>query len=164
MTRIMNRMRGSLRAATTVAVAIIGFSVFVTLGRAAPPVGQYTVNSDGTVIDNATGLMWERGSSTHLSGSAAAYCSDLSLGGHNDWRLPEVLELRSLVDEHRNAPSIDVATFPETPNALFCSGTPVNGGSSDLWAVHFENGDVMPVKEGVSFPVILVSCSVRCVR
>jgi len=46
---------------------------------------------------------------------ALAACEGLSWGGHDDWRLPNVLELRSLVDVRARQPAIDVERFPNTP-------------------------------------------------
>jgi hypothetical protein len=67
--------------------------------------------SDDTVTDNCTGLMWQRdtadvnadGQSTnqdviHQWCDALAYCENLSFAGHDDWRLPNVRELQSIVD------------------------------------------------------------------
>ena len=50
-------------------------------------------------IDSETGYMWENPPSMELLGwnPASAYCANLGLGGHNDWRLPSIDELRTLV-------------------------------------------------------------------
>ena len=69
----------------------------------------YTDNGDGTITDNVTGLMWQRSPDTDgdgdidaddkLSyGEAVAGASTLGLGGYNDWRLPTIKELYSLID------------------------------------------------------------------
>lgn len=57
-------------------------------------------NGDGTVTDQATGLMWQKeDSKTGLDWkSAFEYARDLELAGHSDWRLPTVKELQSLVE------------------------------------------------------------------
>ena len=49
--------------------------------------------------DDATGLVWQRYPSDALlhQGDATSYCDALVLGGFDDWRLPSVSELRSLV-------------------------------------------------------------------
>jgi hypothetical protein len=39
--------------------------------------------------------------------NALAYCEDLELGGHDDWRLPNVRELQSILDYGRSSPAID---------------------------------------------------------
>jgi hypothetical protein len=56
-------------------------------------------NGDGTVSDNLTGLMWERAPSGARMNWAEAneHVEALTLAGHADWRLPERVELRSLL-------------------------------------------------------------------
>jgi hypothetical protein len=46
---------------------------------------------------------------------ALSACEKLDWGGHDDWRLPNVTELRSLVDLREFRPAIDPAMFPNTP-------------------------------------------------
>ncbi len=54
---------------------------------------------DEVVTDTKTGLMWQRkdaGTSvTHKE--AVEYCESLKLGGYDDWRLPSIDELRTLI-------------------------------------------------------------------
>jgi len=56
----------------------------------------------GIVIDNATNLMWQNEIESKTVqkqwGEAIGYCKNLTLGGYNDWRLPNIRELFSLVD------------------------------------------------------------------
>jgi len=59
----------------------------------------YTDNGDGTVTDTSTDLMWQQVSSSSKTWKEAlVYCEGLNLGGHTDWRLPNIKELQSLVD------------------------------------------------------------------
>ena len=54
----------------------------------------------GTWIDPATNLMWakqDNGSDTEWS-RANKYCSNLSLGGYSNWRLPTIDELAGIYD------------------------------------------------------------------
>ena len=67
------------------------------------PSPRFTDNSDGTVTDNLTGLMWTQnanpaGNYTDWQ-SALDYVQTLNTGGHTDWRLPDVIELESLIND-----------------------------------------------------------------
>jgi hypothetical protein len=56
--------------------------------------------ADGTWLDTATGLCWQNPPFEYSmwgGDSAAEYCDDLSIGGHDDWRLPVIQELISLL-------------------------------------------------------------------
>jgi hypothetical protein len=71
-------------------------------------------NGDGTVTDEATGLIWQQDNAEQTPGdhqfdweSALAVCADLSLGGADDWRLPNIKELQTIVDYGRLEPSLD---------------------------------------------------------
>ena len=65
---------------------------------------DFTDNGDDTVTDEATGLMWQQANGSEGSDlqfswrDALGYCEDLSLAGHDDWRLPDVKELQSIVE------------------------------------------------------------------
>jgi len=56
--------------------------------------------ASGIVTDNATGLMWHdnNASAPMPWANAKALCDALVLGGYDDWRLPSVKELRTLID------------------------------------------------------------------
>ncbi len=82
---------------------------------------SYTDNSDGTVTDNVTGLMWQQSPDTDGDGDidaddrlsydeAVARAGTLKLGGYSDWRLPTIKELYSLVDFRGIAPGGDKGT------------------------------------------------------
>jgi hypothetical protein len=84
-------------------------------------VRSYTDNGDGTITDNATGLMWEaKDQSGGIHDWTGAYTWDQAFSlfiaglntppcfaGHCDWRLPNMNELQSLVDHSVFNPSID---------------------------------------------------------
>ncbi|MCM8774064.1 MAG: DUF1566 domain-containing protein [Candidatus Omnitrophica bacterium] len=56
-------------------------------------------NQDGTVTDLNTGLMWKKEESPELNWEEAMnYCQELNLAGYNDWRLPTIKEIATLID------------------------------------------------------------------
>ncbi len=82
------------------------------------PSPRFTDNGDGTVTDNMTGLIWLKDAdcftgpsswSTALSranGVANGSCGLTDGSSAGDWRLPNVLELHSLIDFSRYNPSL----------------------------------------------------------
>ena len=132
--------------------------------RSEPVAGQ------PVVVDSSTGLVWQ-GCAAGLTGSgcasggattmnwqaALAYCEGLDWGGHTDWRLPDVNELASLVDDSRSSPAIDPAAFPATPSSYFWSSSSYAASSSDAWGVSFNYGYVYSVGKTSTYYA-------RCVR
>ncbi|WP_419780699.1 DUF1566 domain-containing protein [Maridesulfovibrio sp.] len=59
---------------------------------------------NGIVEDKATGLVWQQEDSVKKLNwqEALSYCENLNYAGRNDWRLPGVKELQSIVDYTRS--------------------------------------------------------------
>ncbi|NQU88727.1 MAG: DUF1566 domain-containing protein [Mariniphaga sp.] len=83
-------------------------------GNTAYGINNFVDNKDGTISDNATGLMWQQADDSILRDweNALLYAENLNLAGNNDWRLPNAKELQSIVDYTRspqttNSPAID---------------------------------------------------------
>ncbi|MDP8225758.1 MAG: DUF1566 domain-containing protein [Candidatus Lernaella stagnicola] len=54
--------------------------------------------TDDVCTDGESGLTWQNGSDCcHQWADAKTYCQDLVLGDYDDWRLPTISELRSLL-------------------------------------------------------------------
>jgi hypothetical protein len=108
----------------------------------APP-DQYTEVADGEVMDNYTGLVWQQAYSDSMLNwsEAVSYCEGLGLNG-NQWRLPSIRELSTLVDEAKVAPSINGDMFPDTQYGSSSNNwywaIEQNGNSS--WGLNFDDG------------------------
>ena len=59
---------------------------------------SYTDNGDGTVTDNNTGLMWQQDPGDKMTyDEAVSGAGSFNLAGYDDWRLPTIKELYSLI-------------------------------------------------------------------
>lgn len=75
--------------------------------------GSLTDNGNGTVTDSGTLLTWQQGENSAMTWDAAlTYCEGLTLAGQTDWRLPNIKELSSIVDDSRISPAINTTLFP----------------------------------------------------
>ncbi|MFH2142193.1 MAG: DUF1566 domain-containing protein [Bacteroidota bacterium] len=65
-------------------------------------ISRFSDNSDGTVTDNITGLMWQQGDNPRMNWfQALEACKNMNLAGHNDWRLPNIKELNTILNLDR---------------------------------------------------------------
>jgi hypothetical protein len=113
----------------------------------APP-NQYTELSADEVLDDYTGLIWQRdGDASGLLAwdAAVTYCDTLTLGDNSSWRLPSVRELSTLVDEALVAPAINRSMFPSTnygarSNNWYWASHRQRGSTTASWALNFDDG------------------------
>lgn len=105
--------------------------------------GSLTDNGNGTVMDSGTLLMWQQGENSYMSWEAAlSYCEGLTLATHTDWRLPNIKELSSIVDNTRFSPAINKTLFPNAIPSDYWSSTTVgsSGYTMNAWSVDFTLG------------------------
>ena len=122
------------------------------------PDSRYTDNGDGTISDTITNLMWKQcsegqsgdncsvGSATkHTWQQALQLTQTLNTSGgyanQTDWRLPNLKELSSLVEEQCYLPAINETIFPNTVSSSYWSASPFASSSSNAWSVIFYYGD-----------------------
>lgn len=96
---------------------------------------NYVNNLDCTITDTDTSLMWTQMPSTAMTWEAAlAWAEGLTLGGYNDWRMPNIKELQTLTDYSLATTSGGTATNlkPAINRTMFAktmSGCSVTSGS-----------------------------------
>jgi alpha-tubulin suppressor-like RCC1 family protein/formylglycine-generating enzyme required for sulfatase activity len=96
-----------------------------------------------TVRDDLTGLIWQRSQSANSSNTwadANDYCAALTTGNQVDWRLPNVQELRSLVDYGRSDPAIDLDVFPGTASKRYWTSLTIPNAADRAFTVNFDTG------------------------
>ena len=104
-----------------------------------PP--SYTDNKDGTVTDNVTGLMWQQTDGGEMTWeNAAAYATTLSLGGHDDWRLPTSHEAFGILNQGRLNPAMDTTVFPASAAQYWWTADVRAGDSSRVWVTNAGGG------------------------
>jgi len=113
-----------------------------------------------TFTDAKTGLIWQDNKDAQTIkkswSGAKEYCKNLILDGHNDWRLPSIKELQSIVDITKYNPTIKDG-FKNVTSYYYWSSSPNVSDSSDAWVVNFYYGNTYSDgKSGKNY--------VRCVR
>jgi hypothetical protein len=134
------------------------------------PTADFVDNRDGTVTHSRTGLMWKRcaegqawsGSTCTGIASSAPWAGALKVAvstataGYKDWRLPNMKELESIVEDRCASPAINVNVFPNTASSVFWSASAYAASSSYAWVVYFSNGYADDGSKGNAYQVRLV--------
>ena len=133
------------------------------------PTEDFIDHGDGTVTHKSTGLMWKR-CEEGLSGlscaigtriskdfpSALEYATtNNSYAGYNDWRLPNIKELASIVEVSCEDPSLNLTFFPNSRADYFWSSSPASGTSA--WRIRFAvGGSVYSAGKNYTYQIRLV--------
>jgi hypothetical protein len=119
----------------------------------ASPSPRFTDRGDGTVLDNLTGLMWAKDANfaevTKTWYDAIDYANNLSLGSagcaayYQDWRLPNVKELQSLIDFSNYSPALPTGhPFTNVQSSVYWSSTTFADYTGYAWFVYMVSGSV----------------------
>jgi hypothetical protein len=120
-------------------------------------------NSNGTVTDKDTGLMWQKqddGRQYNWHQAKGTVCRALKTGKYSDWRLPSKDELATIVDKSapQSGPAIKTSFFPGTMKAGYWSSTTDAVKPDFAWLVDFAKGHIIPAVDKRNH------WHVRCVR
>ena len=137
------------------------------------PNTQFVVHGDGTITDTTTALMWKQ----CLEGLSGVNCQTGVLNeqtwsgtlqiarnintsggfaGYADWRIPNVAELVSLVEEQCTSPAINDSIFPNTGNKFIWSASPDYNNDKGSWSVDFNVGTTATLNRDQKYRVRLV--------
>ncbi len=120
------------------------------------------------VTDNCTKLQWQDNSEAKTVqktwSEAISYCENLTLGGYDDWRLPNINELYSIVDFSRKTiNSVFKNIFPDDwwflEGYFLWSSTSSESNISLAWGIELMDINTIDYEVRKSF-----SAFVRCVR
>jgi hypothetical protein len=113
-----------------------------------------------TVRDERTGLEWQRrdeGTKRSWKDSLA-YCASLNLAGEDDWHLPNISELESIVEYGGNPGDVKIdPIFENTAGDIYWTSSQNEGIPTLTWSITFNLG----VVDGVTITGLGRS---RCVR
>jgi len=117
-------------------------------------------NSKELVIDKTTGLMWQDNIEAKTirknRKDAKQYCRSLVFAGYDDWYLPRIKELKSIVDERKFNPAMRFGFKNIEPNHYW-SSSPNLSDTMNALNVDFKSGQTYNnTRRG--------NCYVRCVR
>ncbi|SFV52823.1 odd Oz/ten-m homolog 4 [hydrothermal vent metagenome] len=100
------------------------------------------------VIDHITKLQWqddiEAKTITKNWEDAKTYCSNLTLDGYSNWRLPTIVELQSIMVDAK-VPAIDTTVFLnyDSSTSKYWSSTRHVTNADYAWGVNFYNSNIM---------------------
>jgi hypothetical protein len=98
----------------------------------------------GTHVDRRTGLVWQaQHTADQTLQQALALCEGLVLAGHDDWRVPSLKELETLVDRadaHETTPQTFAGIVDATVASEYWTATPATPPRTGFWTLSFENG------------------------
>lgn len=136
-----------------VILIVMILSVFFVSGCTEKFIGR----ADKVFEDPATGLIWQTTDTKKDWEAAIDYCEELDYANHQDWRLPSIRALETIVFVTGPSIAIDLVEFPQTKPSHYWSATTYEGTDGAAYAIDFSNG--MTISDNKAFELY-----VRCVR
>lgn len=139
--------------------------------RHTTPYRQFKTSEDGNLVfDRKTGLTWRRcllgmqWDGVACAGPLKTYTWQQALAasqastehGFQDWRLPNVKELKSLVERACSSPAINTRLFYGDPAGWIWTATPDANSPENAWFVDFNYGYDVTNFKSFSYGVRLV--------
>jgi hypothetical protein len=158
------------RTVRLVAIAIAA-SLIATVALATDPRFTFEeASGDTTVFDDQTNLEWQRepdspGGDTWVN--ALGHCETLDHGGHDDWRLPNPMELSTLVDELvTSGPAVNSTYFIASSfNTIpFWTSTTNPKNPGNAYVVRFSEASTIHDQGGVLTQGKGTNALILCVR
>ena len=163
------RLNGQFVVATFSA-NIFAAQVCVETVAQTTPVTAFTFNTDATVSDDFTGLMWKpcvqglTGNSC-ATGTAQSYTWQTALQTveavnldaaetYHDWRLPNIKELATIVEMQCHSPAANLTVFPATPMIA-------NYNTADPQQITVYDSFLWSATPSSPLPFAFATCSVR---
>lgn len=127
------------------------------------PTSQFILHNNGTVTDTATRLVWMRcslgqtwdgttcqGDAQFLNWQQALQAPQTTnFAEYNNWRLPNIKELASIVEEACYNPAINLTIFPNTLFADYWSSSQSQWKNTlSAWVLYFGDGANLIALEG----------------
>ncbi len=112
----------------------------------------HTFTSEGVapeivLTDSVTGMKWRKEYTGDLTWKdAIKHCEDSSYGGYSDWRLPNINELRAIVDRSVYQPALQ-PEYNNLPGVYFWSSTTAKSNSNNAWLVHMKSGSSVTLQK-----------------
>ena len=144
------------------------------------PDSRYTVNNNGTVTDNISGLMWQQCSAGQTLTEGDDVCTEpedendllfnwksalehaqttnagVGYAGYTDWRLPNISELGSLIARNRYLPAANSSAMPYLLTDWYWTSSPDFNDGTKSWQVNLQDGSDFTEQRSETAHVILV--------
>ncbi len=117
------------------------------------PTSDFVNSGNGIVTHVKTGLMWQQcpfgqswsgtnctGTISNMNYENAKKLSD-SLGGFNDWRLPTISELSTIIEYKNSSPSLNTSIFGLVNGMPYFRTATIQNGGFNTWVLNFDSGD-----------------------